>query len=107
MASAKDGYEQVTSLFADELAALRDEDQSAREEFFASLVEALDENLIARVERVERLTDTIVEVVVRAPMQAGKFRPGQFYRLQNYETDARFVENKIGRASCRERGKME
>ncbi|PYT02173.1 MAG: pyridine nucleotide-disulfide oxidoreductase, partial [Acidobacteria bacterium] len=92
MASAKDGYEQVASLFADELASLRVEDQSAREESFERLVETLDGNMIARVERVERLTDTIVEVVVRAPMQARKFYPGQFYRLQNYETDARVVE---------------
>ena len=41
---------------------------------------------IATVERVERLTPTIVEVVVRAPLAARKFQPGQFYRLQNYET---------------------
>ena len=58
---------------------------------FARLVEKLDDELIARVVRVERLTPTIVDVVVRAPMQARKFRPGQFYRLQNYETDARVV----------------
>jgi len=93
MASAKDGYEHVAALFADELSSLRDEDQPAREESFARLVETLDENLIARVERVERLTDTIVEVVVRAPMQARKFYPGQFYRLQNFETDALVVED--------------
>jgi NAD(P)H-flavin reductase len=31
------------------------------------------------------LTPTIVEVVVRAPAAARHFRPGQFYRLQNYE----------------------
>ncbi|MDQ3744552.1 MAG: FAD-dependent oxidoreductase [Acidobacteriota bacterium] len=92
MASAKDGYEQVTALFADELAHLRAEDQAAREESFARLVETLDESLIARVERVVRLTDTIVEVIVRAPMQARKFHPGQFYRLQNYETDALAVD---------------
>jgi NADPH-dependent glutamate synthase beta subunit-like oxidoreductase/NAD(P)H-flavin reductase len=92
MASAKDGFPEVVSLFAEELAALSDEDQPAREASFARLIETLEENLIARVERVERLTDTIVEVVVRAPMQARKFHPGQFYRLQNYETDARVVE---------------
>src|SRR5208337_2945586 len=28
------------------------------------------------------------EVVVRAPLAARAFRPGQFYRLQNYETNA-------------------
>ena len=35
---------------------------------------------------VIRLTPTIVEVVVRAPMAARAFQPGEFYRLQNYET---------------------
>jgi NAD(P)H-flavin reductase len=40
------------------------------------------------VHAVERLTPTIVEVVVRAPMAARAFQPGQFYRLQNYETEA-------------------
>ncbi len=49
-------------------------------------VRLLAGDLIATVERVERLTPTIVEVVVRAPLAARKFRPGQFYRLQNYET---------------------
>ena len=37
------------------------------------------------VERVERLTPTIVEVVVKAPAAARHFQPGQFYRLQNFE----------------------
>ena len=37
------------------------------------------------VHAVHRLTPTIVEVVVHAPAQARAFRPGQFYRLQNYE----------------------
>ena len=36
--------------------------------------------------QVERLTPKIVEVVVRAPMAARAFQPGQFYRLQNYES---------------------
>ncbi|MCC6869468.1 MAG: FAD-dependent oxidoreductase [Burkholderiales bacterium] len=48
----------------------------------------LDERLRARVERVERLTPTIVEVVVHAPAAAERFAPGQFYRLQNYEARA-------------------
>ena len=103
MASAKFGYEEVCALFADEIAAVEREVEGAagesvsvrepgrvREgaERFERLVEKLDDELIARVVRVERLTPTIVDVVVRAPMQARKFHPGQFYRLQNYETDA-------------------
>lgn len=37
---------------------------------------------------MERLTPTIVEITVHAPYAAKKFRPGQFYRLQNYELTA-------------------
>jgi NAD(P)H-flavin reductase len=37
------------------------------------------------VVRVDRLSPTIVEVVVHAPAAARAFHPGQFYRLQNYE----------------------
>ena len=39
-----------------------------------------------------RLTPKIVEVVIKAPMAARAFRPGQFYRLQNYETLAPRVD---------------
>ncbi|MCA1635338.1 MAG: FAD-dependent oxidoreductase [Acidobacteria bacterium] len=97
MASAKFGYEHVAALFAAEIAAAENagadalSGQEEREAGFERLIEHLDDELIARVVRVERLTDTIVDVVVRAPMQARKFHPGQFYRLQNYETDARVV----------------
>ncbi len=52
----------------------------------------LDDELRARVEEVIRLTPKIVEIVVRAPMAARAFRPGQFYRLQNYETLAPRVD---------------
>ncbi|HEX8069563.1 MAG TPA: FAD-dependent oxidoreductase [Pyrinomonadaceae bacterium] len=94
MASAKHGYEQVAALFAADIAAAeaaaveQTDEQDARADQFARLTATLDEELLARVVRVERLTPTIVEVVVRAPMQARKFHPGQFYRLQNYERDA-------------------
>ena len=52
----------------------------------AAFLASLNDQLRARVERVERLTPTIVEVVVRAPAAARRFAPGQFYRLQNFET---------------------
>jgi NAD(P)H-flavin reductase len=44
------------------------------------------------VHEVVRLTPTIVEVIVRAPAAARRFRPGQFYRLQNYERNALTVD---------------
>ena len=42
----------------------------------------------ATVCSVTRQGDDLIELVVRAPMAAKNFRPGQFYRLQNYEASA-------------------
>jgi NADPH-dependent glutamate synthase beta subunit-like oxidoreductase/NAD(P)H-flavin reductase len=49
----------------------------------------ITDSLSARVHAVTRLAPGIVEVVVRAPAAARAFQPGQFYRLQNFESDAR------------------
>jgi NADPH-dependent glutamate synthase beta subunit-like oxidoreductase/NAD(P)H-flavin reductase len=49
------------------------------------LIAACRRDLQPIVHAVNRLTPTIVEVVLRAPAAARAFRPGQFYRLQNYE----------------------
>ncbi len=94
MASAKDGYPFVTGLFADELLRVDRgaEAQRLRDDHWTKTVAALDEGLIARVHAVNRLTPTIVEVVVRAPFAAEKFLPGQFFRLQNFEASAPEVE---------------
>ena len=78
MASAKQGFPIVTRMLRRVSAADDGEDAA----FFAKL----DDALRARVERVVRLTPTIVEVVVHAPAAARRFRPGQFYRLQNFES---------------------
>ncbi|MGZ5474372.1 MAG: pyridine nucleotide-disulfide oxidoreductase, partial [Thermoanaerobaculia bacterium] len=81
MASAKFGYPQVVSLLANAPAPENDEG-------WTSLVTRLDDGLVARVHEVNRLTPTIVEVVVRAPFAARHFLPGQFFRLQNFEAHA-------------------
>ena len=78
MASATKGYPIVSRV----LARVRSTRAIGDPTFFATL----DGELRATVERVVRLTPTIVEVVVRAPAAARAFRPGQFYRLQNYES---------------------
>jgi NADPH-dependent glutamate synthase beta subunit-like oxidoreductase/NAD(P)H-flavin reductase len=78
MVSAKQGYPIVSRMLERVLLPVRESQRA----FFAML----DETFRARVERVVRLTPTIVEVVVHAPAAARRFRPGQFYRLQNFET---------------------
>jgi NADPH-dependent glutamate synthase beta subunit-like oxidoreductase/NAD(P)H-flavin reductase len=87
MASAKDGYPHVVALFP-EAGAVDAVAQAAREAKLTALFAKLDEELVATVREVNRLTPTIVEIVVHAPMAARKFQPGQFYRLQNFETFA-------------------
>ncbi|HLY56529.1 MAG TPA: FAD-dependent oxidoreductase, partial [Stellaceae bacterium] len=78
MASAKQGYPVVSR-------ALAQHEPVAAEE----LVATLNAGLRPTVHSVERLTPNIVEVTVKAPFAARGFEPGQFYRLQNYETNAR------------------
>ena len=56
------------------------------------LAARLDYELRARVHEIVRLTPNIVEVVVRAPIAARAFQPGQFYRLQNYEAHAARID---------------
>jgi NADPH-dependent glutamate synthase beta subunit-like oxidoreductase/NAD(P)H-flavin reductase len=93
MASAKTGYPKVTALFADNIKNLKDSEQKDREEKFTALTQKLDDKLLARVETVVRLTPTIVEVIIKAPLAARNFHPGQFYRLQNYEAHAKKIED--------------
>jgi NADPH-dependent glutamate synthase beta subunit-like oxidoreductase/NAD(P)H-flavin reductase len=85
MASAKQGYPQIVRLFEKEIASLDPSGQAERDHRWHGLIERLDAGLRPTVLRVDRLTPTIVEVIVRAPFQAERFHPGQFYRLQNYE----------------------
>jgi NADPH-dependent glutamate synthase beta subunit-like oxidoreductase/NAD(P)H-flavin reductase len=92
MASAKFGYQKVVELFAEELATRGALPQAERDKIFDHLEATLDEQLRAFVVKVERLTPTIVDVVVKAPLQARKFEPGQFYRLQNFETSAPVID---------------
>ena len=87
MASAKHGYRHVAALFQADIDRVAAPGvQGEHDSRWTQLVATLDNELLARVERVERLTSTIVEVVVRAPAAARHFSPGQFYRLQNFES---------------------
>jgi NAD(P)H-flavin reductase len=91
MASAKDGAPHVEALFADDIARLDAAAQPARDAAWETFAARLDDEWRATVVRVERLTPTIVEVVVRAPAAARHFEPGQFFRLQNYEALAKLA----------------
>ncbi|MBL9027485.1 MAG: FAD-dependent oxidoreductase [Myxococcales bacterium] len=92
MASAKDAYGAVRDLFRHTIARLDAEPQSARDIRRMALFAKLRDELGAVVHEVNRLTPTIIEVIVRAPAAARKFHPGQFYRMQNFESLAPVVD---------------
>jgi NADPH-dependent glutamate synthase beta subunit-like oxidoreductase/NAD(P)H-flavin reductase len=83
LGSAKQGYPKISKVLAQRTPASAD----SIDTFFSRL----NDSLRAAVHQVQRLTPTIIEVVVRAPQAARKFQPGQFYRLQNFETRAPVV----------------
>lgn len=77
MASAKQGYPVISRALAKTSGG-----HSIPKDLFTATVHA-----------VNRLTPTIVEIVIKAPYQARNFKPGQFYRLQNFEHYAKTYDN--------------
>jgi NADPH-dependent glutamate synthase beta subunit-like oxidoreductase/NAD(P)H-flavin reductase len=80
MGSAKQGFPVVSRVLAERKASTELDD--------ATFLARLNRDLRAVVHEVRRLTPTIVEVVLRAPIAARRFEPGQFYRMQNFEAFA-------------------
>ncbi|TAK82734.1 MAG: pyridine nucleotide-disulfide oxidoreductase [Betaproteobacteria bacterium] len=77
MGSAKQGYPVLSRVLAKVPPNTREDDPA--------FLSRLNRDLRAVVHDVRRLTPRIVEVVLRAPVAARRFHPGQFYRMQNFE----------------------
>jgi len=92
MASAKDGYPYIVRIFQQDLAALDPSLQAERDTDLTEFQAKLDDALLGRIVEIRRLTPTIIEVIVKAPMSAKHFLPGQFYRVQNFEALAPVVQ---------------
>ena len=83
MGSAKQGFPVVSRVLSQREPASKIDD--------SKFLSNLNRDLRAVVHEVRRLTPAIIEVVLRAPVAARRFRPGQFYRMQNFETFAMHV----------------
>ncbi len=84
IASSKRGYPLIMAALAHR--------PPAAETPYAEFKERMTELLTPRVANVRRDNPTMVEIWVRAPMAARNFRPGQFYRLQTFESTSPLVE---------------
>jgi hypothetical protein len=70
MASARDGYPHVVRLFPEAAEEAPASEAAARTAEWQQFTAVLDDDFLARVERVIRLTPTIVELIVKAPAAA-------------------------------------
>lgn len=77
MGSAKQGYPVVSRILS----------KTAPATTLSSAAFIAETNRLLRptVHKIVRLTSNIIEVILKAPLAAEEFKPGQFYRLQNYE----------------------
>jgi NADPH-dependent glutamate synthase beta subunit-like oxidoreductase/NAD(P)H-flavin reductase len=79
LASSKDGYKNITK----NLSARSPSFSGSYKQFIAKL----NYLLISTINRVNILSDNIVELIVHSPMAVKNFKPGQFFRLQNYSNN--------------------
>ena len=79
MASAKRGYPVISKIL---------DHQPSTTNHQLNFLSKIKSELSANVHLVKRLTPNIIEIVVKAPLAAKNFEPGQFYKLQNYSSAA-------------------
>lgn len=101
MASAKNGYPIISQLLSgvnsfvsvipvcDVVGQKKNAWSSVEDLANKELFNKIKEQFTAKVIKVQYLTDKVVEIVIKAPLAAKNFKPGQFFRLQNFETNSR------------------
>ncbi|MEZ5672329.1 MAG: FAD-dependent oxidoreductase [Thiotrichaceae bacterium] len=87
VASAKRIYPEIIQSFGNKIHQIGDP-----QEYVAFRAKMAD-LFTATLENIERLSPNVVQLTVRAPQAVQKFHPGQFFRLQNFETTAPIVHN--------------
>ena len=76
LASAKHGSREI-------IEALKDSQPNGID------IKQINEFLRSTIISVEKIAPKIIEIIVKSPLAAKNFKPGQFYKLQNFETTAR------------------
>ncbi len=105
MASAKFGYKKISEKLYGINAGFKpalDQDfdcASPRDGFFTQLqhscLEKINSDFLVKIEKVERLSNSVVEIFVKAPLLAKKTEVGHIFRLQNYHAFAKKSGDKL------------
>lgn len=69
--------------------------QTGRLQEYKEFAERMRELFSAEIMQVERKAHKVVELTIKAPLALRHFKPGQFYRLQNFETHAPVLHNTL------------
>jgi len=62
---------------------------------YRAFADRMRELFSAEIMQVERKTPNVLELSIKAPLAATHFKPGQFYRLQNFEMHATQIHNTL------------
>ncbi len=80
IASGLRTYPKILEVLKDKLGKKADENE------YTSFAQKIENLFTSTLEKIVRRTDQVLELTVHSPLAAKHFQPGQFYRLQNYET---------------------
>lgn len=86
IASGMRTYPKIVALLKDKAALNVDEKD------YKSFAERMDALFHAKVMSIKRKSNRVIELIIKAPLAAKHFKPGQFYRLQNFETFAPHID---------------
>lgn len=87
IASGMQTYPKILSVLKNKLGNLGDKNE------YHAFAEKMTHLFTAIVTQTKHCTDNVIELIIQAPLAAKNFKPGQFYRLQNYETLASRINN--------------
>lgn len=80
IASGLRTYPKIVAVLKDKLG------EHGSDQEYQAFAKQMREAFESRIVNVERRTSNVVELTIKSPIAAKHFKPGQFYRLQNYET---------------------
>jgi len=89
IASGMQTYPKILTVLKDKLG------QAGSEEEYQLFAKKTAHLFKAEVQHIQRRTENVIELTIQAPLAAKHFQPGQFYRLQNYETFAPRIQNTL------------
>jgi NADPH-dependent glutamate synthase beta subunit-like oxidoreductase/NAD(P)H-flavin reductase len=78
MASAKKGYSQITEII-----------QKKSDTPDSNFLSKINSDFLVKIEKIEKLSDHVYEIFVKAPLLAKRTKVGHIFRLQNYHALAK------------------